>query len=275
MGLEGRDYMRERPLAFSSGRRTPVIWWIIGINVLIWVLAAGSARSGGPFGRFVYGQLALQPERVLSGEIWRVFTAFWLHDHTSMSHVFFNMLLLFFLGRPVEVRLGTRGFLTTYMASGLASTVFLVLFFLATQRPFVALGASGAVYGVVTWLATVEPRRVVHLFGVLPLPMWVLVGGLMVGSEVLALGSAHAPMEPNLGHLAGALCGFLLARRGRTFFIPRVKRPAPPRGPDPRTTDAKTRDRVDRLLKKIHDEGIGALSEEEKRFLQEASRGYR
>lgn len=279
MGVHNRDYMRDRPLPFSGGRNSPVIWWIIGINVLIWVFAAGAMRSRGPDGAFFYETFTLKPDRVIGGgQIWRPFTAFWMHSYQTVTHVLFNMLLLFFLGRPVEARLGARGFLRLYLACGLASTVFLVLFFLATQRPFVALGASGAVYGVLTWLATLEPRRVVLLFGIFPMPLWALVGVLMVGSEVAGLGDPRRPMEPMLGHLAGAACGFLFARFGRTFAIPAsppASRPQRPAQPTPRRqADPDVRARVDALLKKIHDEGISALSEEEKRFLQEASQRY-
>lgn len=280
MGVTGRDYMRERSLPFSGGTQTPAVWWIIGVNILVWVFSAGSARSGGGFGAFVYGYLTLIPERVLAGEVWRLLTAFWVHSPSGFSHVFFNMLLLFFLGRSVEARLGTRSFWKLYLASGLASTVFLVLFYLATQRSFMALGASGAVYGVVTWLATVEPRRTIYLFGILAMPLWLVVGVLMVGAEVMALGDPRQPMEPALGHLAGAACGFLFARFGRTFEIPRTAvRPRPPGPPaklDARPkADPDVRARVDGLLTKIHDEGIGALSEAEKKFLQEASQRYR
>ena len=281
MGLHDRDYIRERPLSFMSERRTPAIWWIIALNGLIWVFAAGSARSGGSFGHFVYNQLSLQPEQVMAGEVWRVFTAFWLHAATGISHVFFNMLLLFFLGRAVEARLGTKHFLRLYLLAGLASTLFLVLFYLATKRPFVALGASGAVYGVITWLATVEPRRVVMLFGVFPVPLWLLVGVLMIGGELVTLGKANRPMEPALGHLAGAACGFLLARFGPTYAsVTSGKRP-PPRSNEPHKLDGRpkadpqVRARVDTLLKKIHDEGIAALSDSEKKFLQDASQRYR
>lgn len=277
MGLQDRDYVRERPLPMSAGLRSPAVWWIIGINLVIWVFAAGSARSGESLGRFVYGQLTLIPERVWSGEVWRVFTAIWVHNWHGIGHVLLNMLLLFFLGRSVEGRLGSRGFVRLYVLAGLASTVFLALFYLATKRSFSAFGASGAVYGVVTWLATVEPRRVVFLFGVLAMPMWVLVGVFIVGLEVIGLGDAARPMEPILGHLAGAACGFVLARMGRTYEVPAAPRSPPPSRaakPEPKA-DPAVRARVDALLKKIHDEGIASLSESEKQFLQDASERYR
>ena len=275
MGVHGRDYMRERPLPFSAGISSPAVWWIIGVNLLIWIFAAGSFRSGGALGSFVYRSLTLRPELVLQGEIWRPLTAFWVHAPTGFGHLFFNMLLLFFLGRSVEGRLGTRGFLKLYFAAGLVSTLFLVVFYLASQREITAYGASGAVYGVITWLATVEPRRTIFLFGVLPMPLWLLVGVLMIGSEVVGLGDARRPMEPILGHLAGAACGFLLARRGNTFAVPRAKRrPKQPRRTERPQADPEVRARVDALLKKIHDEGIGALSEAEKQFLQKASQRY-
>ena len=281
MGVQGRDYMRERKLPFSaSGSRA--VWWIIGINVLLWVFAAGSQRTQGPFGSFIYFRFTLIPEAVLSGEVWRLFTAIWVHTWNSASHVLLNMLLLFFLGRWVEQRLGSRQFTRLYVLCGLASTVVLTVFYLSTQKSFIALGASGAVYGVLTWRATVAPHHTVLLFGVIPMPMWVLVGVLMIGGEVVGLGDATRPMEPILGHLAGAACGFAMARFGSRYERPRTKRKKrsrsakPTRPPASRPApDPNVRLRVDALLKKIHDEGIAALTEAEKQFLQEASQRYR
>lgn len=280
MGVHNRDYMRDRPLPFSAATSTPVTWWILGINLVIWILAAGSYRSGDAFGVFVYEHFVLMPDRVVGhAEVWRPFTAFWLHDAAGFGHLFLNMLLLGFLGRPVEGRLGSRRYLLLYLAAGLASTLFLVVFHLVAPRPIVVLGASGAVYGVLTWLATVEPRRVVLLFGILPMQLWLLVGVLILGSEVLSLADARRPMEPALGHLAGAACGFVFARRGNPFagLVGRRARPSARKQPPPNRTGAPddVRARVDALLKKIHDDGIETLTEAEKQFLQEASQRYR
>ena len=51
---------------------------------------------------------------------------------------------------------------------------------------------------------------------------------------------------------------------------------APPRRPDPppQQRDEGTNERVDALLDKITKEGIGSLTDEEREFLNRASRSY-
>jgi len=300
MGVHNRDYMRADSgrSVWAPGRTT---WWIIGINAVLWVIYSMAYHQGGDAGRFAYAApsgglygfisdyLVLHPLEVFgSWRIWQPFTAFWLHDPRGISHLFWNMLLIYFFGRDVESWLGRRGYLRLYLGGGLASTLVLVLVAYIIDDGRAAVGASGCVYAVLVWSALQNPRRIVHLFYVLPVPMWLIVGVLLVGMEFYDLAGMGLHAGAAIGHLSGAAWGFVVFRflprfpsrrggasgAGAWMVSLRRKRKQGREDVDQARSGAE-RERVDALLQKIHHEGISALTEDEKAFLQEASTRYR
>jgi membrane associated rhomboid family serine protease len=298
VGVHNRDYMRSgdgRRAFWMPGR---VTWWLIGINVLLWFIYASAWNAGtgrGPFrpvepsgvGGFIAQQLVLHTQDVFGSlKLWQLGTAFWLHDPSGIEHVFWNMLLLFFFGRTVEATLGSRRFLWLYLGGGLASTLVCTGFAYVTGVNAAVLGASGCVYAVLVWLALREPRRTIWIMFVIPVPLWVAVGVFMVGGEVVSLVALRTGGLSSVGHLAGAAWGWFFFRRfvqygaiaaaGPGAWLVKIK------GERTRARAAETEQRaaavkadVDLLLAKIHAEGIGALTEAEKAFLQQASQRYK
>lgn len=117
---------------------------------------------------FEYGAFSiLLTER---GYLWTPITYLFIHD--GLSHVFFNMLMLYFFGPDVERVLGSRQFLRFFLlcgAVGVFANYIPHLFAPADQPLFVAtvVGASGAVLGVLIAFAMIDPER--QMF-VIPLP---------------------------------------------------------------------------------------------------------
>ena len=48
---------------------------------------------------------------------WQFLTYGFVHDPFASQHIFFNMLVLFFLGRDVEQWYGTREFIRLYLVT--------------------------------------------------------------------------------------------------------------------------------------------------------------
>ncbi|GAA4772223.1 MULTISPECIES: rhomboid family intramembrane serine protease [Streptomyces] len=135
------------------------------------------------------------------GEWYRLVTSVFLHQ--EIWHIFFNMLLLWWLGGPLEQALGRVRFLALYLVSGFAGSALTYLIAAPQQG---SLGASGAVYGL--FGATVvlmrrmrqDLRPVVVLLAinlvitfVAPGIAWEAhVGGLVAGAAI-AYGMVHAP----------------------------------------------------------------------------------
>lgn len=118
---------------------------LIAINVAVFLveLATGatSATVGGTAEMVRLGGLV--PAYVIQQhEYWRMLASMFLHE--SWLHIGINMLALWFLGEYTEAVLGRFKFLVLYLATGLAGSVFVVLF----AAPLtLTVGASGAIAG--------------------------------------------------------------------------------------------------------------------------------
>jgi membrane associated rhomboid family serine protease len=80
---------------------------------------------------------------VQQGQVWRLFTAMFLH--VSIWHIFINMLSLYFIGPLIERTYGSVRYLIIYLISGLAGGA--TLLFLGPSNA-AAVGASGAIAGI-------------------------------------------------------------------------------------------------------------------------------
>ena len=151
---------------------------------------------------------------------WQFLTYGFVHSPGEMQHIVFNMLTLFFLGRDVEEWYGTREFIRLYLVmlafAGVAWAVANHLFappfpshtFPDGQRilysiTFQALGASGAIAGVVVLYALNFPKRILLLMFVLPVPAW-LVGALVIAYDIWGAWVAPGKISPFPAHLGGA-----------------------------------------------------------------------
>ena len=107
------------------------------------------------FGDSVGQYLAHQSGLVEAGQWWRLFTTTLLHG--GFTHILFNMWALYVLGPHVERGVGSGPFLALYLAAagmgGVAAQYF-------TAHPFIAVGASGAIFGLFgVWLNLAVRRR--------------------------------------------------------------------------------------------------------------------
>src|SRR5690606_31263930 len=167
MGIEKRDYLRSEGRSsfggtFGGGLQT--VKWIIGVNVAVFVLQVLTARSG-----IVTEALALSPGSVLERlQVWRLVTYAFCHSPFTVWHIFFNMFILWLVGRRLEPRYGSREFLLFYLGAVVVSGLVYVLLELVLARPGVAIGASGAVAAAFILFAILYPYERWLLFFVIP-----------------------------------------------------------------------------------------------------------
>jgi membrane associated rhomboid family serine protease len=226
-------------------------------------------------------------------QLWRFIGFQFLH--ADLSHLFFNMLGLWFFGPVVERYLGGKRYAAFYLLCGICgAAMYLLLNFLGTQFgawrpgahvPFLLLndpttplvGASAGVFGVVMAAAYLAPHAEVLVYFVLPMRLRTLAYTLVaVAMGTLFLGGGNAGGEA--AHLGGAIAGFWLIRRPHllhrlfdwmgtvdpTSRTRRVRRN--------RARGALETVEIDRILDKIRREGLHALNESERQVLREASR---
>jgi membrane associated rhomboid family serine protease len=96
-----------------------------------------------------------------------LFSSLFLHG--GWMHLAGNMLFLWIFGDNVEYRLGRFGFLLTYLATGIAATLFFALFVPGSPVPLI--GASGAISGILgcyfVWFPRNRIKTFVFLFPIL------------------------------------------------------------------------------------------------------------
>jgi membrane associated rhomboid family serine protease len=129
--------------------------------------------------------------------------------HINWMHLIFNMLSLYAFSSILEFSLGGVKFLIIYMASLIGGDL-LSLLIHKNHGDYSAVGASGAVCGVIFASIAIFPGMGVGFFGLpFSIPGW-LYGILYVGYSIYGIRSA----KDNIGHdahLGGALIGMLIA----------------------------------------------------------------
>jgi membrane associated rhomboid family serine protease len=139
--------------------------WLILTNVAVYLFQLVYSYAVGFDPRRVASlldTLALSNEGLFSGKIWQVVTHLFVHSLDSPFHIVFNLLVLFWFGRELEQRWGTRRFAARYFLFGMGGVVASILVGLFSDRP--SIGASGAVSGVLASFCIYHWRTPLRLF---------------------------------------------------------------------------------------------------------------
>jgi membrane associated rhomboid family serine protease len=139
--------------------------------------------------------------------IWQPITSMFLH--AGILHILFNMFVLWQFGNQLEQIIGTNNFLKLYFLSGLVSAIFWM--FLGTGP---AVGASGALCGLVAAFVFIAPETEVLFMFIIPMKMKNFVYGFGALSLVFGLLSLINPSYGfgvgHFAHLGGLVGGYLL-----------------------------------------------------------------
>ncbi len=127
---------------------------IVGIFVLeLAVMGSGAMGAGGREVRLL-DLGALQPFLIADGDVWRLFTAMFLH--ANLFHILFNAWALWVFGTMVERDFGTPRFVLIYLTTGLLASVTSYAFGPSTT---IGVGASGAIFGIFGAFVAYNYRR--------------------------------------------------------------------------------------------------------------------
>ena len=139
-----------------------------------------------------------QRNLVLGGQYWRLITYQFIHG--SVSHLFFNMYALVYLGLMIENKLGWKKFLFIYLMSGICGGLVSLIF----HQEGVMMGASGAImglYGVFIALLTTKSFEAKATKAL-------LVSTLIV-SLLMLINGAFGKRIDNAAHIGGFVSGFI------------------------------------------------------------------
>jgi rhomboid family protein len=197
-----------------GGPLTPVLKWFMIANAAVFVfmsILSEQARHGfvmffGLVPDSFWGSFPAVP-------IWQLFSFNFLHG--GFSHLFFNMLALYFFGGELERKFGPRRFAFFFAVSGVGAGLSMLLTSPGMQIPVV--GASGIVYGVLLAYGLTWPNRIVYLYFLIPMKVKHLV--MIFGAiEVWASISHSQSGVAHLAHLGGMVFGYLYLRYDRIYM---------------------------------------------------------
>ncbi len=147
-----------------------------------------------------------QVSAIQQGEKHRMLTSGFLH--ADQGHLLFNMLTLYFFADAVINRVGQINFVIIYLGSLIAGSLIAMLFH--KKEPFYsAVGASGAVMGILYAAILLNPGLKLYLYFAIPIPGYLFAIGYLLYSVY--------GMKKQLGnighsaHLGGAIGGYILA----------------------------------------------------------------
>jgi len=231
---------------------------------------------------------------------WSVLSYSFLHG--GLRHLFWNMILLYFISRFILNLFSERRLLTIYLLGAISGG--LLFFGLSNTIPVFGgnsylVGASAAVASILVFIGTYSPNTEIRIFTI-SIKLWHIAVAFVV-INILSLGSSDNT-GGILAHLGGAAFGYIYARQlakgndiGLWFekwmdtiagwFSKTPKRKKAPmrtvhkttKKKVAKTTTSKTtksieQQKIDAILDKISKSGYESLSKTEKDFLFKAGK---
>lgn len=205
-----------RGMSFQTAPLTPVVKWLLIINVAVWfifqVIMEGFLRV--PF-TSLFG---LFPGKVLyEFQIWQLVSYMFLHS-MQVTHILFNLLMLWFFGAELEQRWGSKFFLIYYMFSGVGAAILYCLgvwgyaLYTGSQMGMIVpvVGASGAVFGLLLAQGIIFGDRIVYFFMLFPMKnrWFVAIMGFIQIASMMTSGVSGAETA-YLAHLGGLVSGYV------------------------------------------------------------------
>ena len=182
-----------------------ILLLIIGANVIFSYMGFNDIN--------LFNKYKFQVGAVKRGEVIRHISSGFLH--ADFSHLLFNMITLYFFAPIVIGTLGVTSFLLIYFASLLLGSL-LSFQYHKNEDYYSAIGASGAVSGILYAAIMIYPEMTLRLYFAIPIPGWLFAIGYMYytiyGMKNQVGNIGHA------AHLGGAIAGYLFA----LFLVPSI-----------------------------------------------------
>ncbi|KDQ64808.1 hypothetical protein JAAARDRAFT_238415 [Jaapia argillacea MUCL 33604] len=186
-----------------------VLWGILVVNGIVflgWQYARDRATSQRDIGPYMWfrDNFTVSMRNVSEGRIWTILTSCFSHEDTA--HIFFNAFTYYFMAPSVIGVLGNAQFLTLYLGGGVVCSLTSLAWHRYKHRDTSSHGASGAGYAIISFLAAMSPRSTFSLYGIIPIPAWLVVSGIFVWDAGSAIMDKRSSTD-TAGHIGGLLAG--------------------------------------------------------------------
>jgi rhomboid protease GluP len=183
----------------KSFKEQSVNMTLIGTMIVIYLIEAIFAGSFTIDSQTLFDMGAQRGLNFWLGDWWRLITAAFLH--VSFLHIFMNLLVMYYIGKLIEVEIGHWQYLFLFIATAIGGNIVSL-----TSMPAgtVSAGASGAIFGMfgaIIMLGLLDKRR----------DFWRsearLIAVLMVWTLISSIFSSNVDIG---AHVGGAISGFIL-----------------------------------------------------------------
>ncbi len=216
--------------------RIYITYIIIGLNLIIWLAINITLTDIRSLNFFLlnYGVVPL----LLLNNLNYPSLITHMFIHVDIFHILLNMYALFIFGRDLEEYHGSLKYTLLYLISGIVAAIFHVLYFVIflsiecspTVRPIPsicispAIGASGAIFGVMAGYAVSFPRRRLYaLLWLVPVvaPAYLVILGYALIQTLFLLTTPFSTIAYT-AHVGGFIAGLAIAALYRLTSTPRV-----------------------------------------------------
>ena len=259
---------------YKQGYRRPSISMPSGVkcllitNIVIFILMALSGEKS-----FLFRSFGLVPILVWQKfKFWQLFT--YLFIHGDWLHILLNMFMLWVCGQDLETQWGRNSFFLFYFVCGIGSGFITVLFDINSITPIV--GASGAIYGLLVAYGFTYPNRILLLYGLFPIRAKYVVLGFGIIAFLASL-SANLSNISHVTHLSGMIIGFIFICfspywNGIKIWYLRLRlKNTKQKITNINGETEQMKQRVDEILDKLNDSGWESLTDQEEKYLTQAS----
>jgi membrane associated rhomboid family serine protease len=209
--------MRDEMVTMGLPRPGKALMWVMGALLSIWIMFAVAINYAGLDPK-AFLLFAGNTDAILHGEVWRLFTAGFMHQPAgpgAVNQIISALLGLYFLAPSLEARWGTKRMLlflagATLMGFGaqMAAEALLPRSIAATLGQPYWFGSFGAIEAIAVAWALSNRGQTVRLFFVLP----VTATGLLIfviGVSVLLVLAGDKPSVGLVTPFGGMLAGYL------------------------------------------------------------------
>lgn len=178
---------------------------LVLVNLLVFIYGLSEPESY----NWLVTNYGLVPAQIVNGQnIPSLIVSMFLH--ADLLHVGMNMLFLFLSGDAIEREIGNFRFLGLYFVCGIIAGLFHS--FMNSTLTIPAIGASGAIFGILAAVAIIFPFRwFLQLFGFIPIPLpAILFVFITMASETAYVSSGVIENVAHTAHVGGFLAGVFI-----------------------------------------------------------------
>ena len=210
---------RSSQMSFSVPQITPVVKYLLIINVLCWLIGVVILQGYVFEQKHIFYWLGMIPEStVFDFKLWQPLTYMFFHS-PELNHILFNSLLLWFIGSSIEVTLGSRHFLKYYLVCGVGAAwlyiavLYGLYYFVGMNSTQIlyspVVGASGAVFGLLVAYGILHGDNIIYFLMLFPMKAKYFVSILVLIELYVLMTSGFSGPVANLAHVGGIIVGVL------------------------------------------------------------------